>query len=370
MINMCKLLFFDTESGNSHTGSMCSFGYILTDQNFSIIEQDDIFMNPKKKWENRVLNEVLFYPKEHYENFPQFNEHYDRIKKLFSNDVIVFGHAIANDVKALNQACARYHLPFIDFKYYISDHIYKEFIGDKNKRDISLDRISEQMGLERQNEKHTSLQDAKLVMEQVKKMCADLEMTILDIISVVDYCNGENKGGEWINERKPISYESKSNIIKGKNNVVFTRYLNNIKISHDIKTKYTNRVVSVNFPYEINHFKEMLLIVKLLADQGSYYNRKASISDYYIVSNENSVDIKLAYVDEVIANGKKIIKVQLEDFLKEIGFSEADVEPNYKEIINNKKKEKKNKRNANQSTFGDLVGDQLKAILKKQGETN
>lgn len=352
---MCKVLFFDTESGNSHTASMCSFGYVLTDEKFNIIEQDDIFMNPNKKWEKRVLEDVLFFPKEHYESFPQFNVHYERIKKLFGEDVIVFGHAIANDVMALNHACERYNLPYIDFKYYISDHIYKEFAGDKNKNDISLDRISEKMGLERQNERHTSLQDATIVMKQVERMCELLEMSIIDIISVVDYCNGENKDGKWINERKPISFQTKHNLLKGHNNRIFTNYLETVEIEHNKKSKYNNKIVSISSNFELFNFKEMMLIVKLLGKNGGYYNRKASLSDYYIVCDSEIQDNKIKYVEEAIENGKKIKKIKLEEFLLEIGYNSEDVENNYSDYMKHKSKTKKKRHDKSSFTFGDLL---------------
>ena len=86
---MARLLFFDTESGNGHCGSMCSFGYILTNENFDIIEQDDLFMNPEMKWEKRVLDTVLFYPKEHYESFLNFAHYYDKIKSFFDEDLLI-----------------------------------------------------------------------------------------------------------------------------------------------------------------------------------------------------------------------------------------------------------------------------------------
>lgn len=367
---MCKLLFFDTESGNSYTASMCSFGYVLTDDKFNIIEQDDIFMNPKRKWENRVLRDVLFYPKEHYTSFPQFDKHYERIKQLFSDDVIVFGHAIANDVIALNEACERYELPFIDFKYYISDYMYKEFVGEKNKNDISLDRISEQMGLERQNEKHTSLQDATLVMKQVQRMCELLEMSIMDIINVVDYCNGENKGGRWINERKSISNHKQHNLLKGNNNRLFTEYLETIEVVHSKKSKYNNKTVSIASCFEINNFKEMLLIAKLIGQKGGYYIRKASLSDIYITSDGEIKDNKLKYVDEAIANGKKIQKISIDEFFNDIGFKAEDVEDNYLEFIDTKKrpKRKQTAKDKSKTTLGELLGDKLKNIIDE--ETN
>ena len=361
---MCKLLFFDTESGNSHTGSMCSFGYILTDESFNIIEQEDIFMNPNIKWEKRVLNEVLFYPKECYEGSPEFNYHYDRIKALFSNDTLVFGHAINNDVIALNQACKRYNLPFIDFKYFISDRIYKEFTGDKNKNEISLDKISKQMGLERQGEKHTSLQDAKLVMLQVKKMCEILEMSIIDIINVVDYCDGENIGGKLSSKRIPVSYDIKHNLIKGHNNEKFTWLLNTITVTHSKKSKYNNKRLSIASSYEYFNYKEMLLIVRLLAKMGGYYIRKASLSDYYVVFDSKIEDNKIQYVDDAIKNGRKITKIKLEDFLVEIGFRNEDVDRNYKELVDLWHKPKR-RENQSGSSFGEIVGDKLNKYFEK-----
>ena len=46
-----KYLFFDIECSNCHggIGKMCEFGYVLTDENFNIISQDDIPMSPGKE---------------------------------------------------------------------------------------------------------------------------------------------------------------------------------------------------------------------------------------------------------------------------------------------------------------------------------
>lgn len=40
-----RYLFFDIEC--SEGKSMCSFGYVLTDEKFRILEKDDILMNPE-----------------------------------------------------------------------------------------------------------------------------------------------------------------------------------------------------------------------------------------------------------------------------------------------------------------------------------
>lgn len=353
-----RLLFFDTESGNGHTASMCSFGYVITDENFNIIDSNDIFMDPEKKWEKRVLNEVLFYPKEHFEKYPSFKYCYDKIKSLFTENTIIIGHAIENDIIALNGACKRYNLPYINFKYYISNEIFREFTGNKNAR-IGLDKISENLGIERQNEKHTSLQDAKLVMLQVQEMCKQLEMSIKDIISIVDYCNGENINGQWHNSKKPLNDGINGNLLKGNNIKKFITLINNIDIIHDKNSQYNNKLVSISYNYEVDNFKELLLIVVLLSKIGGMYSRKASISDYYITYGDAAADIKMKYVDEAIANGKNIAKIELDDFLKSIGFDKKNIEENYKEC-KKAKFYKKEEPKYSATTFGDLFEDKLK----------
>ena len=44
-----EFLFFDVECANCFggVGKMCSFGYVLVDSEFNVIETDDIVMNPE-----------------------------------------------------------------------------------------------------------------------------------------------------------------------------------------------------------------------------------------------------------------------------------------------------------------------------------
>ena len=357
---MKDLLFFDTESGNGHISSMCSFGYILTDENFNIKEQGDIFMNPERKFEKRVLNEVLFYSKEHYQSFPNFKNYYNKIKSLFQDDTIVFGHAIVNDVKALNQACERYELPYIDFNFYASDKIYKEFTGDQSRNEISLDKISQRLKLERQNDKHTSLQDAKLVMLQIKKICDELKMDIYNIIELTEFCKGENVGGKYNVEKKPIIFGEKNNLVRGNNHKLFINCLKETDIEDNKKSKYNHKIVSMSSNFEYNNFKKMIAIVRLLAKKGGYYTGKGSDADYYVIYGNDSEDKKLKFVKNEMEK-RKVILIKLEDFLSDIEFNESNVDEIYNEFINNRKRirKKKNKTIQNQDkctiTLGELL---------------
>ena len=90
-----KYLFFDIEcSDGKH---ICSFGYVLTDDNFKIIEKEDILINPeaifhtgawsKSKREKNVRDRGidLAYPKEKFLASPKFPHYYERIKELLSS---------------------------------------------------------------------------------------------------------------------------------------------------------------------------------------------------------------------------------------------------------------------------------------------
>ena len=61
-----KYLFFDVECASVHRGSkMCSFGYVLTDENLKIIDSKDIMINPNSEWDWYALEHILAHPKEY-----------------------------------------------------------------------------------------------------------------------------------------------------------------------------------------------------------------------------------------------------------------------------------------------------------------
>ena len=104
-----KYLFFDIECASVHMGSkMCSFGYVLADENLNILESKDIIINPKSEWDWYVLENILEQPKEYYERFPSFDEQYESIKQLFGEGIIAFGHGVTNDVRFINEDCSNW----------------------------------------------------------------------------------------------------------------------------------------------------------------------------------------------------------------------------------------------------------------------
>lgn len=88
-----KLLFFDMEFANGKIpGSVFSFGYVITDEEFNILAgPTDICMNPDCEWNEYVAKNILAYPMESIETSPLFPDRYEVIKDLFASvDVAVF----------------------------------------------------------------------------------------------------------------------------------------------------------------------------------------------------------------------------------------------------------------------------------------
>ena len=69
-----KYLFFDIECADGGKATICSFGYVIADLNFNIIEQRDILINPEAEFclEGRKgrPDVKLAYPKEDFLNAP------------------------------------------------------------------------------------------------------------------------------------------------------------------------------------------------------------------------------------------------------------------------------------------------------------
>ena len=120
-----RYLFFDIEC--SEGKSMCSFGYVLTDEKFRILEKDDILMNPEaifhtgawgKKNREAYPGIEMAYPKEVFLKSPTFPALYEKIKSLIEyKDQTVIGFSHKNDTVFLDNACKRYNLPSIDYDF-------------------------------------------------------------------------------------------------------------------------------------------------------------------------------------------------------------------------------------------------------------
>ena len=116
-----KLVFFDLEFSNcfSGIGKVCEFGYVMTDENFNVLEEDVFVINPGNDRENRFFidknNKIdysfWYYPIEYYYKQPEFPYFYEKIKNILEGeDVIAFAYSSLNDVFHLESTIKRYKI--------------------------------------------------------------------------------------------------------------------------------------------------------------------------------------------------------------------------------------------------------------------
>lgn len=149
-----KYVFFDIECACVYksVAKICAFGYVLTDENFRVLEREDILLNPKGKFHltDRRGGEglVLPYVYEDFKKYPLFPSAYPRIKALLEDrDHIVLGHATINDVNYLNLETRRYKLPSLRFRYYDTQFFYMNVKKDFS-RQLGLGAMAQELGVE------------------------------------------------------------------------------------------------------------------------------------------------------------------------------------------------------------------------------
>ena len=146
-----EYLFFDIEASEGR--SMCSFGYVLTDERFNILDKEDILMNPEARFCTQAYSRknreekrgiTLAYPEKTFTKSPTFPKRYDRIKAMLEKpDRMIIGFSHVNDVRYLCVACRRYKKPFFSYRFFDVQDVYREYNGLRDQ--ISLEKIAAEL---------------------------------------------------------------------------------------------------------------------------------------------------------------------------------------------------------------------------------
>ena len=170
-----KYLFFDIECAGvfKNVAKICAFGYCLTDEQFNILEKEDLLINPKGKFhltdKSGEQGLVLPYEYEEFKNYPTFVECKDKIYALLEDeDTLVVGHAVMNDVKYLNLESKRFRLPSFRFSFLDTQFAYMNRVGDYTKQ-LGLGTIAEELGVE--FTPHRAVDDAYATMKVAEALC-------------------------------------------------------------------------------------------------------------------------------------------------------------------------------------------------------
>lgn len=168
-------VFFDIECACvfKNVAKICAFGYVISDENFNVLEKEDILINPKGKFHltDRKGGQGLVLPYEYgdFKQYPVFPEVYGRIKKILEGrDKIVLGHATRNDVNYLLLETMRYKLPSFRFAYHDTQFFYMNYSGAFS-RQIGLQTMAEELGVE--FTPHRAADDAYATMRVCEALC-------------------------------------------------------------------------------------------------------------------------------------------------------------------------------------------------------
>ncbi len=187
-----KLLFFDMEFANGQVpGSIYSFGYTVTDEDFNILTPPtDICINPECEWNEYVEKNILAYPKEEVEACPPFPAFYETLKALFASADMAIGFAVNNDVSALRRDCMRYDLEPLAYRHFDVEKLCRYQKEHKEAHGLAGYYAAWCGG--DPDHRHRSDGDALATMELFAALCRHLHVTPDMMVEAYPECVGDS----------------------------------------------------------------------------------------------------------------------------------------------------------------------------------
>lgn len=302
-----KLVFFDIECAGVHKtyAKICAFGYVVCDENFNILEKEDILINPCGRFEltDRKGEKGITLPYEYaeFKKYPPFPSAYKRIKELLEDkEARVFGHAVLNDVKYLNLETRRFKLPSFKFKFNDSQLIFMTYKNDFSHQ-FGLESIAENLGVE--FTPHRAADDAYATMRIVEAMCRIYGCGFDELLKKLKISAGkienyyisrpQSEAFKNYNKQKRIAKEQRSRArMKFNNHFLRKRFVKGGKLKGAVFT-FTRAI-------EDDLSVSLRLVDKIYANGGRYSQQVESAAYFVGGQDDESVRAKLAVSNENI----------------------------------------------------------------------
>lgn len=182
-----KYLFFDIESIDRKSRFTCTFGYVLTDDKFNVLAKEDILINPDViEYDWYVLKNMFYYTKEDAITSPKFDYFYNKINTLLdSEDIVVMGYAIVNDLDYLRNDYERLGYDYSHLQGYDIQIFYKLLNSQING--MKLFTLAKSFGVDVSKFiEHKSDDDAEVSMLIAKYYCESINLSIDEFIDKFD----------------------------------------------------------------------------------------------------------------------------------------------------------------------------------------
>ena len=357
-----KYLFFDLEMAHSNNGGkICEFGYVVTNEYFEIVEKDNFIINPdikKNEWDWYVLENILTRPREDYESRQKFNYFYPKIKSLIEEVDYIFGHSIDNDVKVLNTELKNYNYEALTFDFYDVKNVYKEY--KSQKRDVSLETISEEFEIKLEGNQHDALYDSMKAMLELKYMINHLNLTIEELLELCPSSKFKCENYKFINFMNKNSKQRDE---------TYKSYVKRTKVNKDVSfNRLYGKRIYIKYMYTKKYPHQSKNLVKLIHNIGGEVVLKVSESNIYVEkelydSDNNVIScISSQVLQGEINSGKKIEIIEFNNLLSILNLTLDDLNNKkfYSDFIMRRKKKNKQIRNKKllSITLGELINDE------------
>lgn len=310
-----KYLSFDIEAANGYQlSSICSIGIVIADEQFNIISRENIWINPKTKYNlNGTRQNVgidLHLDKKLLDSSPDFSRVYGKIKTLLeSSEYLVLGHAVDADVRMLNAACVRYKLPCINFEFICSQLLFRLYNGDKEVK--ALNKIAAEIGVE--FTQHNSEEDAYATMMTLKYLVEDSGLTVVQLLEKYRIRKGVNKNFEM---SRPVTLDgqvSKKRVTQ----IAWDKIKKHAATVNVQSDKYKNVAFCLARSLELSDSELLYKTVDRIVSNGGRYATKLFKGNVYIYCNDKSEQdlLRERRVNELVGQGL-MTTVSVEDFLE------------------------------------------------------
>lgn len=318
-----RILSFDIESctGNPADGSLCSFGYVLS-EDFNIIEKGDILVNPMpdkfklgKKGEEPKIK--LAYSEKEFRSSPKFPEVYDKIKKLFDGEVLCIGFAIGNDVKYLNNACASYGLDIIEYKF-CDVQMLVGFFNPENAGQ-GLGKLGEKYGIT--FTEHKSEDDAFVTLKLLEVICKNMGKTIKELLDYYEIVLGENNKSGFINTYSLAQLYNKKGLKRSKaqSGILLHEFLEELNSRPKTIGKLSGKRICFDSVLEKEDINYSRRLISKIYQLGGKYTADLTVANTFVKSPNVDDDARLRKVYSEISAGRRIKIISEDAFKAELG---------------------------------------------------
>lgn len=310
-----KYLAFDIEAANGYKHySICSVGIVIADENFNILLRENIWVNPKTKYDldgtrknvgiNLNLDVALL------NSSPDFAHAYSKIRHYLTGDYVILGHAVESDCIMLNAACKHYKLPCINFDFICSQLLYKLFNGDKEVK--ALSKIADSMGVT--FNQHNSEEDAYISMLTLKHITEKSGLTVEELLEKYAVRKGGNRDFLLTRTVSLLENQSKRKVTN-KSLFALTNYISQASFKR-VSNIYEGKTFSLARSIELSPLEEIKPLIDAIYALGGKYQPKLTKSNVFISAKtlravDKSRDMKVNEMEE----NKKIVKMSPQELM-------------------------------------------------------